>query len=76
MYLFRIRMHASSYLFPVSSSALHAHPTPTVVLSAQANLCYLEGMWTEAKSGSIDEPFTSDRHAIAAKSFFDLTVIK
>lgn len=43
-------------------------------LISQANLCYMEGMWTEANGGKIDEPFTSDRHAIAAKSFFDLTV--
>lgn len=34
----------------------------------------MEGMWTEANGGKIDEPFASDRHAIAAKSFFDLTV--
>ena len=40
----------------------------------QANLCYLEGQWTNAKGSSIDEPFSSDRHAIDAKSFFDLQV--
>ncbi|XP_067933093.1 uncharacterized protein [Watersipora subatra] len=35
-------------------------------------LCYLEGAWTNAKSGKIDEPFFSERHAIDASSFFEL----
>ena len=37
-------------------------------------LCYMEGMWTEADGDKIDEPFASDRHSIAAESFFDLQV--
>lgn len=35
-------------------------------------ICYLEGAWTKATSGSIDEPFESDRHFIDASSWFDL----
>lgn len=34
----------------------------------------MEGMWTDASGGKIDEPFASDRHAIEASSFFDLQV--
>ena len=40
----------------------------------QPVLCYMEGMWTEADGDKIDEPFASDRHSIAAESFFDLQV--
>lgn len=46
----------------------------SAVFVLKANLCYLEGMWTNASPDTIDEPFTSDRHAIDAKSFFDLQV--
>lgn len=36
-------------------------------------LTYLEGAWTLGKKdGSIDEPFSSDRHHIDAKSWLDL----
>ena len=35
-------------------------------------LCYLEGAWTTATKGDIDEPFESDRHFIDASSWFDL----
>ena len=35
-------------------------------------LCYLEGAWTTATKGAIDEPFESDRHFIDASSWFDL----
>ena len=35
-------------------------------------LCYLEGAWTTETSGPIDEPFSSDRHFIDAKDWFDL----
>ncbi|XP_067932658.1 uncharacterized protein [Watersipora subatra] len=35
-------------------------------------LCYMEGMWTESNGDSMDEPFESDRHFLAADSFFDL----
>jgi len=41
----------------------------------QANLCYLEGQWTNSdNNGAIDEPFLSERHSIDAESFFDLQV--
>jgi len=36
----------------------------------KANLCIMEGAWTLDKH--IDEPFSSDRHAIDASSWFDL----
>ena len=45
-----------------------------VIVVMQPNLCYLEGMWTNASPDRIDEPFISDRHSIDAKSFFDLLV--
>ncbi|XP_031572205.1 uncharacterized protein LOC116306312 [Actinia tenebrosa] len=35
-------------------------------------LCYLEGAWTAASEGKIDEPFESDRHFVDASSWFDL----
>ena len=35
-------------------------------------ICYLEAGWTKSSSGSIDEPFESDRHFIDASSWFDL----
>jgi hypothetical protein len=35
-------------------------------------ICYLEGAWTAASKGKIDEPFESDRHFIDASSWFDL----
>ena len=34
-------------------------------------LCYMEGSWTNSK-GSIEEPFSSDRHALAASTWHDL----
>ena len=40
----------------------------------QANLCYLEGQWTVPEGEKLNEPFSSARHAIDAKSFFDLQV--
>ena len=40
----------------------------------QANLCYLEGQWTVPEGEKFNEPFFSARHAIDAKSFFDLQV--
>jgi len=36
----------------------------------KANLCIMEGAWTMDKH--IEEPFSSDRHAIDASSWFDL----
>lgn len=35
-------------------------------------LCYLEGAWTTETTGNIDEPFSSDRHFVDAKTWFDL----
>jgi len=36
-------------------------------------LCYLEGAWTQSAT-KIDEPFSSERHAIDAQSWLELTV--
>ena len=35
-------------------------------------LCYLEGGWTLSASDDIQDPFESDRHKLAAKSWLDL----
>ncbi|XP_032234276.2 uncharacterized protein LOC116616310 [Nematostella vectensis] len=35
-------------------------------------LCYLEGAWTTADPGKIEEPFESDRHFVNAANWFDL----
>ena len=38
----------------------------------RANLCYLEGAWTESKA-AIEESFDSDRHFLDANTWFELT---